>query len=332
MLGWIAIAGWTGVGALAALFARMVREESRADRIICILYHRVVPRSLYDTFTGPEQIFSIPDDRFREQLAWLQDNGYSLISQDALVAHLTSGKALPPKPVFISFDDGCESVYKHALPILRDLGVPSTVFVTIDADAWIFHEGEYVERRMSEDELRACDAGGITIGSHAVTHRGLNEMSTDEVLDELIRSRETLSEWIGKPVDHFAVPLNFYNRKTLELCRRAGYASVCTSDNGTCNADTSPFRIKRFIMEGSYDLDGFVHSLKPRTILQRRILNTLKKIPPKVLGEKIWMPLREKLFDWLGPWLTFRHLRVALLGIAVLGFAGLVAITIAALA
>ena len=65
--------------------------------------------------------------------------------------------------------------------------------------------------------------------------------------------------------------------------------------------------------------------------MQRRVLNALKKLPPKLLGERLWMPLRERLFGLLGPWLTFRYLRLALLGLAaVLGLA-LLAVTAAAL-
>jgi peptidoglycan/xylan/chitin deacetylase (PgdA/CDA1 family) len=332
VLGAIALAGWSAVAALGLLLARMWRDESRADRVIGLLYHRVVPRELYDGFTGTEQIFSLPADRFREQLTWLEQHGYTFVSLDQLADALHGGEPLPENAVCITFDDGCESVYKNALPILRDLGIPSGVFVTTDADAWIFHEGEYYERRMSEDELCACHEGGITIGSHAITHRGLNEMSREAVLAELEGSRELLERWIGAPVEHFAVPLNFYNRTTLELCRQAGYRSVCTSDNGTSHAGTSPYKIKRFIVEGSYDLGDFERSLTPRFILQRRILNSLKKLPPKLLGERLWMPLRERIFRGpIGRYLTFRHLRVALaLGVATAGLA-LVAVTLLAL-
>jgi peptidoglycan/xylan/chitin deacetylase (PgdA/CDA1 family) len=317
VLGWIALAGWVAVAVAGMTVLRLFREESRADRIICLLYHRVVPRPTYDGFSGTEQIFSIPEDRFREQMHWMLETGYSFVDIEQLTEHLGSGAPLPPRPVYLSFDDGCESVFKNALPILRDL---------------VFHSGEYHERRMTPEEMIACQEGGVSIGSHAVSHRGLNEMSEDEVLEELVRSREMLSEWVGVPVRHFAVPLNFYSRKTLDLCKRAGYSSVCTSDNGTCNRDTDPHRIKRFIIEGAYDLPAFQHSLETRFILQKRILNALKKIPPKLLGERVWMPLRQRIFGSpLGRWLTFRYLRRALLLIGALLSAGLVAISVIAL-
>jgi peptidoglycan/xylan/chitin deacetylase (PgdA/CDA1 family) len=332
VIAWIAAAGWTLVGAGGVWLARALREESRADRIVCLLYHRVVPRSTWETFRGTERIFSIPEDRFRGHLERLCADGYHFVSLDELEAHLARGEALPARPVFVSFDDGCESVAKVALPILRDLRIPATAFVTIDEGAWIFRSGEYFERRMSHEELRACHEGGVSIGSHSVTHRGLNEMRPDEALDELVRSRELLSEWVGAPVRHFAVPLNFYNRSTLELCRRAGYTAVCTSDNGTCNRDTDPFRIRRFIVEGGLDVEAFARTLAPHVIVQRRVLNALKKIPPKLLGETLWMPLRRRIFrSALGRHLGLRQLRRALLAAAVAGVAGLVALTIAAL-
>ncbi len=332
MTGWIAAAGWALVAAGAVWLARALREESRADRIVCLLYHRVVPRSTWETFRGTERLFSIPEDRFRGHLERMRADGYHFVSLDQLEGHLARGEPLPPRPVFVSFDDGCQSVAKLALPILRDLGVPATVFVTIDESAWIFRSGEYFERRMTQEELRACQEGGVSIGSHAVTHRGLNEMTPDDALDELVRSRELLSDWIGAPVRHFAVPLNFYNRSTLELCRRAGYLAVCTSDNGTCNRDTDPFRIRRFIVEGGLDVEAFARTLAPRVIVQRRVLNGLKKLPPKLLGEKVWMPLRQRVFESaLGRHLGLRQLRRALLAAVAAAFAALVALTLAAL-
>ncbi len=325
----VVIAGWSAVAAAALLLLGMLRAESRADRVIGLLYHRVVTRERFESFTGSERIFSIPEDSFEEQLRWLGEAGYHFVTLDQLEAFLREGAPLPEQPVCITFDDGCESVYARALPILERLGVPAAVFVTLDPDAWIFHEGEYVERRLLPEEIKACVAGGIAIGSHAISHRGLNEMSRDDVLAELRDSREELARLAGEPVRHFAVPLNFYNRTTLELCKQTGYSTVSTSDNGTSHAGTDPYRIKRFIVEGSYDLAGFRRSLEPRMIVQRRILNALKKLPPKLLGERLWMPLRATIFSSpLGRYLTFSHLRRALLATAALALLTLLTLTL----
>ncbi len=324
--------GWSALAAGGLALARMWRQESRPGRLLVLLYHRVVSPETYASLHGAERIFSIAEDRFEQQLAWLRTAGYSVVALEELVQTLERGAKLPERAVCITFDDGCESVYRNALPLLKRAGMTATVFVTTDPDAWIFHEGEYTERRMTLDELRALAAEGWCIGSHAVSHRGLNEMSEAEALGELERSRKELAEWLSVPVDHFAVPLNFYSRATLAQCRRAGYRSVCTSDPGATGAGTSPFHIRRVTVEGSHDLDGLRRALEPRSLVQRRILAALKKLPPKLLGERIWMPLRERIFaSPLGPWLSFAHLRLALAGAAALFVAVLVVSTLALL-
>jgi hypothetical protein len=66
--------------------------------------------------------------------------------------------------------------------------------------------------------------------------------------------------------------------------------------------------------------------------MQRRVLAALKKLPPKLLGERLWMPLRERIFaSALGPWLSFRHLRVALVACAGLAVLALLLSTLALL-
>ena len=63
------------------------------------------------------------------------------------------GKLKTLRFVCITFDDGCESVYRNARPVLERQGMSAAVIVTTDADAWIFHEGEYTERRMTLEDL-----------------------------------------------------------------------------------------------------------------------------------------------------------------------------------
>jgi peptidoglycan/xylan/chitin deacetylase (PgdA/CDA1 family) len=300
----------------------------RKDRVISVLYHRVVPDDVWNSFVERERIFSVSESRFRGQLEWLRDQGYTFLSMNQLVGHLKGDEAIPPKAAFVSFDDGCESVYSRALPILKELEIPSTVFVTTDPETWIFHSGEYHERRMTEDEIRACEEGGISVESHSVSHRGLNEMSDEEALAEMTESKEAITAWIGRPVQYFSIPLNFYNKRTLELCKEAGYSAVCVCDGATTNASSSPFRIRRFIVEGTWDMKQFPRFIAPRNIGQRRIIASIKRLPPKLLGEKRWMPLRARIFrSAIGKKLNFATLKKMLVLGSASGLAGLVFLT-----
>ncbi len=325
------LATWGLVILVIGIILRIFLQERRKDRILCLLYHRVVPADVYAGFKERERIFSVSAEQFAAQLDWLKDNGHHFVTMDQVVAYLKEETPLPDKPVFLSFDDGCESVYSQALPLLTQRNIPATVFVTTDADTWIFNSGEYHERRMTEEEIKACHEGGIQVHSHAVSHRGLNEMSPADALHEMVESKRLLSEWISDDVRYFSIPLNFYNSATLKLCQEAGYDAVCVCDGATTNGGTSAFRIRRFIVEGSWGIRQFENSLQPRSVAQRRVISFLKKVPPKLLGEKRWMPLRARIFrSRLGPRLNFPNLRRAVLVAGFAVFCGLLAVTFVA--
>lgn len=93
------------------------------DPFLVLIYHRVHAR---------ESRFSIeratPDD-FRRQMAHLARD-YNVLALDEIVRRLDTNEPLPPRAVAVTFDDGYEDNYTEAFPILRDLRLPATVFLT----------------------------------------------------------------------------------------------------------------------------------------------------------------------------------------------------------
>lgn len=73
----------------------------------------------------------LPADRFQEQARWLKKNR-KVMPVGELVDRLATGRPIPDYATAITIDDGYRSVYDHAYPILREEGVPATVFVAAD--------------------------------------------------------------------------------------------------------------------------------------------------------------------------------------------------------
>jgi len=310
------------LGAMALAFGLAHRRESRPDRILGLLYHRLVTDEEYASCPPTEKIFSITEGRFREQMTWLKEHGYHAVRSDDVLDYVEKGTPLPPNPVLVTFDDGCESVHARALPILRELGMPAILYVTTDPEAFCFKLGSNSQRRVSPDEIRELEAGGIDIGSHALTHGPLESMDEAGIRKELGESKAWLEEVLGHDVDSFAVPLNWYGRKVRLAAEELGYRSVYTSDNGTIHGDADPFHLRRFIIEGSFDRDEFVRNLSATSIVQRRVINFVKRLPARILGPDVWLPLRRRLFDSaLGKYFTLRYMK----RIVAAGAVGLVA-------
>jgi peptidoglycan/xylan/chitin deacetylase (PgdA/CDA1 family) len=198
--------------------------------------------------------------------------------------------------------------------------MPATLFVTTDPEAWVFSLGSNAQRRVTAEEMRELEEGGVTIGSHSVTHGALESMSREEITHELEDSKRHLEEVLGKEVRYFGVPLNWYGPRVRAVAETVGYRAVCTSDNGTIHGGTDPFHMRRFIMEGSFSLEEFARNLRPGAIVQRRIINFVKRVPARLLGPRIWLPLRRRLFaSFLGRYFTLRYFkRLVLAGAIVL--------------
>ena len=67
-----------------------------------------------------DSVVTVSEQLFEQQLDYMEENGYTTVSFDELIAYVNDENAeLPQKPVAIVFDDGYESNYLLAYPALK---------------------------------------------------------------------------------------------------------------------------------------------------------------------------------------------------------------------
>ncbi len=113
-----------------APFDLAVRALDAADRgtpdVLGVLtYHRVNDPS---SVRGHPGLVSATPDQFAEQMAFLART-YSPIGLDDLLETQRGVRRLPRRAVHVTFDDAYRDFADHAVPVLRRLGVPATLFV-----------------------------------------------------------------------------------------------------------------------------------------------------------------------------------------------------------
>ena len=87
-----------------------------------LLYHRVLD------YGSDPQLLAVSISNFREQMQYLKKN-YQIISLEKLTNAIIENK-VPKNSVAITFDDGYADNYFFAKPILEELDIPATIFVT----------------------------------------------------------------------------------------------------------------------------------------------------------------------------------------------------------
>lgn len=112
-------------GALDAYHRRRNR-----DHLTVIMFHRVLaPGDPRWATADPE--YSLRDDLFADCLDFFKRH-YHVVTVDDVVAARAGGRALPARPLLITFDDGWSDNEEFALRHLRRAGLPSVMFVVSD--------------------------------------------------------------------------------------------------------------------------------------------------------------------------------------------------------
>jgi peptidoglycan/xylan/chitin deacetylase (PgdA/CDA1 family) len=307
-----------------AAFVWTCLDESRRPRLICLMYHRFATSAAYDALRGTERVFTVTVERFDEQLRFLKEHGFHPVTVSEAAEFVAGTRELPDRPVLLTIDDGSLSVRTWAEPVLRRHGVPAVLFVTTDPDAHVF-EGGGERRRLTDEELSGMDPAVIEVESHGHTHRPLVTLPDDELRDELRRGRNELRRVTGRSVDYLAIPGNWHDGRVRRFAEDAGFRGVFVSDAGTNPPRGDTSKIRRLNVEGCAGIAEFEKSLTPGVIAQIRFVSALKRLPGRLIGPRLWLPLRSIIRSFVSPeMLSFRSLRIAALGATVIAVVVLV--------
>jgi len=98
------------------------------NRIIILMYHGFTDRTEFDGIANYHKQ-NLHIGKFRNHLIYLKNN-YHIIPLERFVNDILSGKKTPPNSIIITIDDGYKSNHTLAFPILKELNVPASIFLT----------------------------------------------------------------------------------------------------------------------------------------------------------------------------------------------------------
>lgn len=205
---------------------------------------------------GDPDRYAVSTSNFAAHLDWLRSHAYHPVSVQQVLDARAGKRALPSRPVLLTFDDGLRSVYTRVFPLLQAYGYPALVApVTSWVELPVGQVVPYGHRDFTHDDfvtwaqLREMqDSGLIEIGSHSDDlHKGIAgnpfgnqtpaavtrhwdagkgyESEADyrqRIQTDLRHSRDAIVAHLGKPPRAMVWPYAAYNRASNEIAAQLG--------------------------------------------------------------------------------------------------------------
>ena len=228
-------------------------SDQDSIRVPILVYHSVAPHHPGQT---PAQIqLDVDTTSFQEQMNYLAEHNYRVISLEKLVDALKNNAPLPERAVVITFDDGWVSQYRHAFPVLRQHGFKATFFIytkPIGRDDSLY---------MNWDQVLELRDAGMTIGSHSRTHPQLTTVDASMLRNEVEDSRNELQQRLGTAPDLFAYPYGAWDARAADAVKAAGYRAARAYPYGPWNSLASLYALRSVLVTD--DMQAFLRALGP---------------------------------------------------------------------
>jgi peptidoglycan/xylan/chitin deacetylase (PgdA/CDA1 family) len=205
-----------------------------------LMYHVINPPPAGAPYPG----LYVPASEFAAQMQALKSAGWHAVTMDQLEANWTRGVPLGTgKPIVLSFDNGYESQYTNALPVLRRLG-------------WVGVENIQLsglppsEGGLTDAQVRGLVAAGWELDTQGISHADLITLDAAGLHYQIDSARQTLRRRYGVPVNWFCYPSGHYNATVISAVKAAGFVGSTTVLPGWASRTTDPFRLPRLRVLG----------------------------------------------------------------------------------
>ncbi|MGE5406011.1 MAG: polysaccharide deacetylase family protein [Candidatus Saccharibacteria bacterium] len=223
------------------------------DRAVVLINHDISDR---------ECGTSISPKHFQQHLDMLKREGFNIVSLNEIARFLNKQSKLPPNAVAITFDDGYQSNYMYAYPILKARHLPATVFMIAGSEGKPADKGRMF---MTWAQLSEISKNNFTVYSH--TYKGHKMISgayptgkawitnplpgesyaryLRRITRDLTKAKLVLDQQIGQDTEHIAWPFGSYNQSAIDAAYMSGYKYMWTTRHFPVTETSSPSALGR---------------------------------------------------------------------------------------
>ena len=208
---------------------------------------------------------ALPPEYFKDHLQYLIEN-YTPISLEKAVDYIDGKYPEIKNPVVITFDDGYKDNYDIAFPLLKEFGVPVTIFVVtgfINKKLKLINDSDF--DALTWDQIREMDRHDLVdIGAHTDTHPILSEIKDAEIVKEIVESKKILENELSRKIGLFAYPngqLSDIPVSAIDTISREQFLCACSTVWRTSHTANEKLLLGRVMISGTDTLSIFKYKV-----------------------------------------------------------------------
>lgn len=263
------------VFAMKAEKTQSAANENLTRQLPIVMYHHITEKE------SRKGAYVVLKDELEKDLDYIKKCGYTCVTVKDLVDFCSGKKALPQKIIMITFDDGFDSVYELAWPLLKERNMKAVV-AAVGAITQTYEENKdtnvnyaYMtwERLREIDKSNQFEVQNHSYNMHSLSKRkGLSKMKgeSDEQYEkalvyDLKKMQNELKEKSAIDALACVYPYGAYSKTTLSIVKSLGFKCTLTCEQRvntiSCADENSLFNLGRYNRPSGEDAKKFFSSM-----------------------------------------------------------------------
>ncbi len=241
-----------------------------------IMYHQITVDA------NATNKYTVTCEQLESDFKYISENGYTAITAEELYVCICEGIPLPAKPIMITFDDGCESFFNYAMPLLEKYNLKAVMSVVGSfADRFTTVEDHNIRYScLNWDEIaQLTNSGIVEIANHtynmhdnsggrkgAAKKFGESEESYKAALTtDIGKMQELTFANTGKYPVTFTFPYGAMSKSSRRIVSEMGFGVIFTCEERINRITSDPqclLGIGRYNRSGKYTTEKFFNKIE----------------------------------------------------------------------